>query len=1089
MPLRTGPVAALLFCSGFCALVYQVGWLREFRLIFGASTAASAAVLAIFIGGLGTGGLLLGRRVDRHPRPLLFYSNLELVVAATAALSPLLLGLARTIYLASGGSTTLGTTLATIERLLLSTIVLAVPTVAMGGTLPAAARAVTRAADIRRQHLAVLYGVNTLGAVAGCLAATFFLLEIYGTRATLWLAAALNVLVAVVARVMDRREWEQRARHDDAATLDEIESEARVAPAFRTSDAAPAPSASLTFLLIASATVGFAFFLMELVWYRLLGPLLGGSVFTFGLVLAVALAGIGVGGLLYSLIGRGRPASLAGLAVCCLLEAAAVAATFALGDRIALLALTLLPLRAVGFAAAIGGWTLVTAIVVLVPAIIAGYQFPMLIALVGQGRERLGRDVGVIYAANTMGAIIGSLAGGFGLLPWLSAPGAWRLVAVVLVALGIAAAILDVRSNAGPAGAAPPATIPGTSVSRSANRVLRPLRASRPLLVGALAAATLLLLAAEGPTAIWRHSGIGAGRAPGSVFAAPNRLRAWHHAERRATIWEGDGVESSVALAAEQAGYAFIVNGKTDGSARGDAGTQVMLALLAAMRHPQPRRSLVIGLGTGSTAGWLGAIPSMEQVDVVELEPLVIDVARVCDAVNRDVLRNPKVHVTIGDARETLLTSRARYDVIASEPSNPFRAGIASLFTVEYYRAASARLTEDGVFAQWVQGYEIDAPTLRTIYATLASVFPQVETWQTNSGDLALIAWTRPRPYDVAALRARIAQEPYKSALANVWRATDIHGLLAHFIATDAVTRALAAMPRVEINTDDRNVVEFGLARSVGRPPANLLGELRDLGRSMGASRPPLDSEAGISWPAVDTAWAQDGGWANRVFTGSDPPAERLRWTALQHYYQAGDATAARKIWLGQSEAARNPWEMAMAADLEAEAGSETALPLIEQLRFYQPAEADTILATLRMRQSRFAEAASALAAAFARYRVDPWPLLRYKEKALALAIAIGRSDPATARGLYDALQLPFSLLAVDSSRLMAAADLSARFDFAGTCRAPIGALEPYVPWTAEFLFQRRDCYRDTNDPRLAAATSDLNDFFANESLPLAPPR
>ena len=204
MTLGTGRVAALLFGSGFCALIYQVGWLREFRLIFGASTAASAAVLAIFIGGLGAGALLLGPRVDRHPRPLLFYANLELIVAVTAALSPLLLGLARAIYLASGGSTRLGMPVATLERLVLSGIVLAVPTIAMGGTLPAAARAVTRAGDVRRQHLAVLYGANTLGAVAGCLVATFFLLEIFGTRTTLWLAAALNVLVAMLARATER---------------------------------------------------------------------------------------------------------------------------------------------------------------------------------------------------------------------------------------------------------------------------------------------------------------------------------------------------------------------------------------------------------------------------------------------------------------------------------------------------------------------------------------------------------------------------------------------------------------------------------------------------------------------------------------------------------------------------------------------------------------------------------------------------------------------------------------------------------------------------------------------------------------------
>jgi hypothetical protein len=504
------------------------------------------------------------------------------------------------------------------------------------------------------------------------------------------------------------------------------------------------------------------------------------------------------------------------------------------------------------------------------------------------------------------------------------------------------------------------------------------------------------------------------------------------------------------------------------------------------MRHPQPRRALVIGLGTGSSAGWLGAIPSMERVDVVELEPLVIEVARASEAVNHGMMTNPKVHVAIGDARETLLTGRDRYDVIASEPSNPFRAGIASLFTIEYYRAASGRLTDDGVFAQWVQGYEIDAPTLRTIYATMAAVFPQIETWQTNSGDLALLAWTRPRAYSAAALRAQIAAEPYQSALASVWRATDIHGLLSHFVATDAVARAFAAAPRVEINTDNRNIVEFGLARSVGRPASNLVGDLRQLARSMGASRPPLDSDAGISWPAVETTWMQWSGSASTADAISDPPAERLRRAALHRYFVADDLTGAREIWLGQSEPARDPSELAMAADLEAEAGSDAALPLIERLRAYQPAEADTMLATLRMRQSRFADAASALTAAFARYRVDPWPILRYKEKAVSLATAIGRGDPATVRGLYNALRDPFSVLAVDTMRLMTAAELSARFDFAGACREPIAALEPFVPWSAAFLVLRRDCYRAGNDPRLAAAARDLDEFFAHEPARLA---
>src|SRR5258708_98721 len=237
-------VALLLFGSGFCALVYQVAWLREFRLIFGASTAASAAVVAIFIGGLGIGGLFLGPRADRHARPLLLYAALEGTIAVCAALSPLLLTLVRVAYVASGGVARLGLVVATGGRLIASAIVLAVPTLAMGGTLPAAARAATLESDVRRQTVALLYGINTIGAVAGCLLSTFWMLELFGTRQTLWLAAAINLLIAVAARQAGRTGKVGEAPPPPAAP------------------ARPARPALPAFLLTASATVGFAFFLM-----------------------------------------------------------------------------------------------------------------------------------------------------------------------------------------------------------------------------------------------------------------------------------------------------------------------------------------------------------------------------------------------------------------------------------------------------------------------------------------------------------------------------------------------------------------------------------------------------------------------------------------------------------------------------------------------------------------------------------------------------------------------------------------------------------------------------------------------------------
>ena len=597
------------------------------------------------------------------------------------------------------------------------------------------------------------------------------------------------------------------------------------------------------------------------------------------------------------------------------------------------------------------------------------------------------------------------------------------------------------------------------------------------------AAAAIALLFAPGASAFWRHGGIGAGRTPAGVVSSANDLHAWMSTIRRSVVWETDGVESSIALTREPSGYAFIVNGKSDGSARGDATTQVMLGLIGALRQPAAKRALVIGLGTGSSAGWLAAIPALERVDVVELEPAVLDVARACAVVNHDALANPKLHVTIGDARETLLTARDRYDLIASEPSNPFRAGIASLFTEEYYRAARARLTADGAFVQWVQAYEIDTATLQTIYATIGAVFPHVETWQTNRDDLVLVATSQAAQYDAAALAARLAQEPFRSALAHAWRVVDLNGVFAHFIAND---RFGAAMARgdVEHNTDDRNVVEFGLARSVGRHGATLAADIRRAALAMGAARPPLNRDDAISWPVVDTEWSSFSGWDTSAATTATPQQERSRRAALELYFAKGDIAGARELWRQQSDPPRGPTELVLAADVEADAGSEAARPLIAQLRTYEPAEADVLTAVLDTRLGRDEEATAALETALVRLRTDPWPLVAIKQRALSLAAALG-ARPAIARRLYAVLDERFALDAVDDQRLLTRVDLAGRADFSGLCATPVGALEPHPVWSATFLQLRRACYQSVGDARLPRAVRDLQTFFADEPQPI----
>jgi spermidine synthase len=1038
-PSPLASVALLLCASGACALVYQVAWLRMLRLVFGTSTAASAAVLAIFMGGLGFGGVVLGPRSDRHRRPLRLYAGLEAGVAAAAAVSPLLVEVVRAAYFGVGGSETLGLLGGTAVRLLLAAVVLGVPTFLMGGTLPAAARAVEDSADTSRRRMGLLYGANTFGAVLGTLWATFVSLETLGTNLTVWSASSVNAVVALLAFGLARKAGVA------AAPVTPAPAAARGKQQVVDESAAPLPV-----ILAAAGVVGFAFLLMELVWYRMLSPLLGGSTYTFGLILSVALAGIAGGGLLYAAGRQAVRPTLMSFAATCALEALLIAVPYAAGDQVAVFAAGLRAMRADGLGALVVGWSLVTMIVVLPAALVAGYQFPLLVGLLGAAERRVGRDVGAVYATNTLGSIIGSLAGGFGVLPLLSAPGTWRATVALLSGLAGVAAVYAARGGA------------------AWRRGLLP------------AAAALLSVAfcwgSTGPTAFWRHTGIGAGRLQ-LPTEGWNDLRAFMREKRRTITWEAEGRETVVALQDDD-GYSFLVNGKSDGNALGDAPTQVMSGLLGAALHPEVKRVLVIGLGTGSTAGWLGQISSVERVDVVELEPAVLHVAEVCSAVNQNVLANPKVHVRIGDGREFLESTGETYDLIFSEPSNPYRAGVASLFSRDFYRAVAAHLRPDGVFVQWLQTYEVRPQAVRVVCATLASVFSSVEAWEVSLGlDLVLTARRVPPRHEIARLRARVESEPYRSALALVWGVTGAEGFYTAYFANDAWAAQLGAGLTGALNTDDHTVLEFDFARTVGAESLFGVNRLRLLLAGRALYR-PASVDGALDWAQVEelrSVRAVSEGVPTAVFAGKDP--------ALQHRLRARDAyinddlAAARASWLAQSGEPRGPMDLTLVGEVLADAGDPRARRYIDQLRPLQPAEAEALLARLAARSGDPQRASEHLIAAFRSYRQHPWTHRKLFSRAIDLAVEVTAERPELAPGVFEALGEPFAADGLQSARLRARTVIGLRPGQEQLCVAALAPLEPYVPWQRDVLERRAECYARVGHPLAAQARADLDAF------------
>jgi spermidine synthase len=621
----------------------------------------------------------------------------------------------------------------------------------------------------------------------------------------------------------------------------------------------------------------------------------------------------------------------------------------------------------------------------------------------------------------------------------------------------------------------------GTGLAALAHSLARGDRGHRARGTAALVAAVAIaLLFAPGPTAAWRHAPIGTGRVSPELLGSPNAIEGFLRESRRKIVWEADGVESSVALDASS-GLAFVLNGKIDGHARMDAGTQIMSGLLGAILHGSARNAMVIGLGTGSTAGWLAHVPSIENVDVVELEPAIAHVARACNAVNEGALDDPKVHVSFGDAREWLVVRRAEYDLVFSEPSNPYRAGIASLFTEEYYRAVLSHLSPSGIFLQWVQAYEVDARTVRAIMATLASVFPAVETWQSKYQDLLFVASRAPIAKDARLLRTRISEEPYARALGAAWGVRDLEGVLAHHLARPSLARAIAGVVP-EIATDDANLIEFGFARAVGQKGGFDAATLARVARARGEATPEIAGE--VDWARVE--------YARRIVAAMEPappfdnpltPEDQASADVLARWAD-GDDAGALAAWRSRQFVPRGPFELAVAADIAARGRAPDARRLVDALRTWSPVSADGLLALTLAREGKPAEAATALEASLVGYRADPWPYAPVMAHVIAEAPSIAATSPDVAARILSALALPFAVRMLDADRLAARLRIVSRGPATAWCSDAIDALEPNFPWELHALELRLACYAKAADPRAEAAARELVRFREGATFP-----
>lgn len=791
-----GVLVTCLFVSGASALVYEVVWLRMLGLVFGHTVHAITTILAAFMGGLGLGSYLFGRRAAGLSDPVRTYGHLEIGIGVYCALTPVFFWLVSHLYLGLHAILTASYTAFTLVQFVLVSIVLLVPTALMGATLPVLVQGLVRNdAEIPRT-VGTLYAVNTFGAVVGVALAGYVLLPEWGNRAVLWTAAAANVAIGLAAIAYGSRQRHGRDRRAPAAG------------AKRT--AAPEPRAPLETRLVAFALAlsGAVSMVYEIAWTRALALVIGSSTYAFSAMLVAFLVGIAGGAAAYSYIWgtrRAGPATFAALQAGIGLSVVLVMLAFERLPEIFLQAL--LRSQSPGFVQVVQA--VVSGLALLGPALLIGATFPCAVAVCASTAARAASDTGRLYAGNTLGAIAGTVLTGFVLVPTI---GVHASIKTGIVAnLAVAALLFALPFRAVP-------------VRRWG------------IAVAALVVAALVPLLPR-----WNLEVMSSGVAIYAMEYIPDALGGtvapWR--AQREIIYYRDGPSATVAVAKTGERISLMVNGKVDASSDlADMPTQFMLGHLPLLLHPDPREVLVIGLGSGITTGTVSRHP-VRRLDIVEIEPAVVEASSFFTRQNDDVLRDPRTRLVVADGRNFLLTTPSRYDVITSAPSNPWIGGVASLFSREFFGLASQRLRPGGLMVQWIQGYGLAPDDLAMVVATFRSVFPATSVWQVAQGDYLLVGRADPAPIDVASLKARWgAVRGIRDDLQKIG-IVDWPGVLGVFLLGEAdVTRLSAGR---KLNTDDWLGLEFSAPRGLLRDTVAVNYRLFQQART--SSLPPLSPE------------------------------------------------------------------------------------------------------------------------------------------------------------------------------------------------------------------------------------------------------
>jgi spermidine synthase len=879
-------------------LVYQVVWVRELVLVFGATTFAVSTVLTAFMGGLALGSFYFGRRSEKIARPLRLYGILEIGIGIYGLAVPFIFAALPIVYHPFWQWLQLSFFAISIIRFIFAALVLILPTALMGATLPVLSSYYARDAGRIGLRVGSLYSLNTFGAVLGAAATGFVLIPALGMHATTATAAAMNLLLGAVAlRVSARDESENVApASGENRPVEERSSEQAVKPqsprekrrffawlfvlprAYRPlkSKRAATPKqnaknvqaassrptsvaserlsrAEIITVLVGFALSGFIALSYEVIWSRVLALIIGSSVYAFSIMLTTFLVGLAVGASVASrVVDRIRRPSLAFALIETGVGVTSIIGAYLFNDLPYVFVQLYRLVGSNSFGVILFARFLIASLVMILPTLLLGALFPLVVKTVSAGgsKQASGRTVGDAYAANTIGAIAGSFASGFILIPWLGLLGSLRLCAALNFVIAAALFIVSRRSAADNVRKGEEAK--GRRGEARVKKGPLPLWASRALYAWAGVALSAVFIVSiilfEPPwdsevmsSAVYRY-------APQLSSKSKQELFDYLKRGQGETIFYKEGITATVAVQRQGGGRVLKVNGKPEASTGGDMPTQILIGTLPLLVRQQTDDVLLIGLGSGVTLGSIEQFP-VKRVTCVELEPAVVEASRHFEDVNNRPLNDPRLRMISNDGRNFIYTTDEKFDVIVSEPSNPWLTGVANLFTLEYFKRGAERLKDDGIFSQWLQIYEMAPEDVRTLVATFRAAFAYVYVFRGAEGDLMLLGSKSDRRLDLSVIKSHF-NDPKIAADLNRINTVSAGDLLSRFyIGPNEVTGLSTGAP---MNTDNNALIEFNAPRRVGTAEETIERNVKQLLAYATSPLPYLDGHTPFAGDEAD---------------------------------------------------------------------------------------------------------------------------------------------------------------------------------------------------------------------------------------------